>query len=51
MAGKKALDIVNSKQGLGTHVVTANLAELQSGIYLCRLQAAERNAVIKVAVR
>jgi aminopeptidase N len=51
MAGKKVLDIVNSKQGLGTHVVVSNLSELQSGIYLCRLQAAERNAVIKVAVR
>jgi aminopeptidase N len=51
MAGKKALDIVNSKQGRGTHVVTADMSGLDAGIYLCRLEAVGRNAVIKVAVR
>jgi aminopeptidase N len=51
MAGKQVRNIVDSKQGLGTHVVTADLTGLDAGIYLCRLQAEGQSAVIKVAVR
>ena len=51
LAGKKVLDIVNSKQSLGTHVIKADLGGLMAGIYLCRLEAGGRSDVVKVAVR
>jgi aminopeptidase N len=51
LAGKKVMDITNSRQGLGTHIVTADLSGLNAGIYLCRLEAGDRRAVVKVSVR
>jgi aminopeptidase N len=51
LAGKKVRAIAESRQGLGTHVVTADLSGLDAGIYLCRLEAGGRSSVVKVAVK
>ncbi len=50
MTGKKVMNLVNERQCLGTHVLTTDLSTLNSGLYLCRLNAGENSAVIRVAV-
>jgi aminopeptidase N len=50
LSGKKVLDLINEKQSAGTHVFTADLAGLNSGLYLCRLNAGNNQATIKVTV-
>jgi len=50
MTGKKVLSMINEKQGLGTHVVTADLSGLESGLYLCRLEAGGNSTAMRVAV-
>jgi hypothetical protein len=51
LAGKKVMDLVNGNQGLGTHVISSDLSGLNAGIYLCRLEAGEQSAVVKVSIR
>jgi aminopeptidase N len=50
MSGKKLMDLVNQKQSLGTHIISADLSGFNSGLYLCRLSAGGNTAVIRVAV-
>jgi hypothetical protein len=45
------MDLVNGNQGLGTHVISSDLSGLNAGIYLCRLEAGEQSAVVKVSIR
>lgn len=50
MTGKKVLDLANEMQSLGTHVLTTDLSELESGLYLCRLSTAGKSAAVRIAV-
>jgi aminopeptidase N len=50
MTGKKVMDLVNEEQSLGTHILTADLSGLGSGLYLCRLNAGGQSQAIRTAV-
>lgn len=50
LAGKKVKELANGWQSRGTHLLPADLSGLKAGMYLCRLEAGEREAVIRVAV-
>ena len=50
MTGKKVLDMVNEKKGMGTHLLTTDLSGLESGLYFCSLNALGETLVIKIAI-
>jgi len=50
MTGKKVIGLVDGFQTLGTHVLTADLSGMETGMYLCRLNTDGKSTSIKVAV-
>jgi len=50
MSGKKVLSLVTGHQNRGTHVLTADLSKLGTGIYLCRLSARNNSTTKRIAV-
>jgi aminopeptidase N len=50
MSGKKVLSLVDRQQNRGTHVLTADLSELGTGLYLCRLSAGNNSTTKRLAV-
>jgi aminopeptidase N len=50
MSGKKMLSLVAEQQNRGTHVMTADLSKLGTGIYLCRLSAGSNSTTKRLAV-
>lgn len=50
MSGKKVLNLVAEQQNRGTHVMTADLSKLGTGIYFCRLSAGNNTTTKRLAV-
>jgi aminopeptidase N len=50
LSGKQVLNLVNESQDAGTHVMTSRLDGLRNGLYLCRLNASENSATIKISI-
>lgn len=50
LAGKKIGELVKERQNPGTHFCTADLSMLESGLYVCRLSAGDKQSSIRVAV-
>jgi hypothetical protein len=50
LAGKKVMDLLNGKQEKGTHVMSFDLRQLQTGIYSYRLDAGKLSETKKLIV-